>query len=499
MITGAARAQAALLVIDAHEGIQENSRRHGYMMSMLGISQIAVLVNKMDLVGYDRALFDRIEQEYRQFLSQVNVAPVAFIPVVGRDGEHIAARSSNLSWYTGPTVLEALDAFAAARPDSDQPFRMPVQDVYKFTNRGDDRRIVAGTVASGTVRPGDTVVFYPSGKRARVKAVEAFNRDSPASASAGEATGFTLQEQIYVGRGELAALAHESRPQISSRLRVSLFWLGRSPLVARKDYIFKIGAARATMRVEEIHRVIDASNLGSTEHRDRIERHEVAECTIACNRAIAFDLADAIADTSRFVIVDAYEISGGGIVRESLPDKQVALREKVLLRENKWEPSFIAPERRSARFAQRPTLLVITGPRDADRKGLARSLEARLFDDGRVVYFLGIGNVVYGVDADLAGSRENRREHIRRLAEVANLMLDAGVILIASAQEITQEELELIKTTVDSSRLETVWVGDATATDLACDLTLVERDGEEQNVERIRSLLVEKGVLFQPW
>ena len=500
MITGAARADAALLVIDAQEGVQENSRRHGYMMSMLGIRQLAVLVNKMDLVGFNRAVFERIEAEYREFLEQVGSVPVAFIPVTGRDGHNIAERSAALPWYTGPTVLEALDAFATSVADGRLPFRMPVQDVYKFTSSGDSRRIIAGTIESGSVRVGDEVVFYPSGKRSRVSTLEAFNSDPHAAASAGQATGFTLQEQIYVSRGELATLSGERRPEISPRLRVSLFWLGRAPLVKKRDYVLKLGSARVTMRLEAVHRVIDASNLAANDRADRVERHDVAECTLVCNRAIAFDLVDTLASTSRFVIVDAYEISGGGIVREALPDKQNVVRERVLLREWKWEASSITPDRRAARFAQRPTLLLVTGPKDADRKGLARHLESRLFDEGRVIYFLAIGNVVYGVDSDIArGERDIRKEHIRRLGEVANLMLDAGIILIVSAQELAQDELDLIRTTVDPDRIETVWVGDTTNADLDCDLTLVERDGDEENVARIRTLLVEKGVLFQPW
>jgi bifunctional enzyme CysN/CysC len=499
MITGAARAEAALLVIDAKEGVQENSRRHGYMMALLGIRNVAVLVNKMDLVDCDRATFSRIEAEYRAFLEQLDVRPAAFVPVIGRDGDHIAGRSPRLAWYTGPTVLEILDQFPPARAEVDRPFRMPVQDVYKFTNRGDDRRIVAGTVASGTANTGDELVFYPSGKRTVIKSFEGFNRDAAGAAAAGEACGFTLQEQIYVSRGELAALSREPRPQVSSRLRVSLFWLGRSPLVKKKDYLLKIGSARVTARLEETHRVIDASTLGFTEDKARVDRHDVAECTLVCNRAVAFDLSDAIAATSRFVLVDNYEISGGGIVREALPDRQGWVREKVLLRNYKWEPSVIPTERRAARFAQRATLLIITGAKDADRKGLARQVEAKLFEDGRVVYFLGIGNVLYGVDADISRSVDNRQEHVRRLAEVANLMLDAGLILVVTAQELTQEDLDLIKTTVDPDRIETVWVGDPGTTDLAYDLLLIERESEEQAVDRVWRLLLEKGILFQPW
>ena len=499
MITGAARAEAALLVIDAKEGVQENSRRHGYMMSLLGIRQFAVLVNKMDLVGYDPGIFADIEGEYRGFLTNLGLSPAFFVPVCGRDGDNVATRSTAIPWYSGPTVLEILDRFPGGTSEAAKLFRMPVQDVYKFTNHDDDRRIVAGTVASGTATLGDEVVFYPSGKKSTIKTFEAFHRAPFGQVAAGEAAGMTLQEQIYVVRGEVATLPQEPRPQVSSRLRVSLFWLARSPLVTKKDYILKLGSARVTMRVEDIQRVINASDLSANDQKTQVERNDVADCILKCSRAIAFDLADEIAETSRFVIVDDYEICGGGIVRESLSDQQAWVREKVFLRNSKWEPSFIASERRAARFAQRATLLLITGAKDADRKGLARLLESRLFDEGRSVYFLGIGNLLYGVDADIARSRENRNEHLRRLAEVANLMLDAGMILIVTALALTAADLELIKSTVEPDRIETVWIGESGATDLVCDLHLPEQDGEAAAVERIRTLLQDKGIIFRSW
>jgi bifunctional enzyme CysN/CysC len=495
MVTGAARADAALLVIDANEGIQENSRRHGYMMSMLGIRHLAILVNKMDLVGFDETVFNRVEREYRAFLGQVGLTPAAFIPTVARDGDNLVSRSPRFGWYRGPTVLDMVDAFPQPSIDDARPFRMPVQDVYKFSNRGDNRRIVAGTIESGTVRAGDEIVFYPSGKRSIVKSIEAFNRPAAGSATAGEAIGFTLREQIYVARGELAAVAGEPRPHMTSRLRVSLFWLGRDPLVAGRDYVLKMGTARATVRVDTIHRVIDASSLAATEAAIQVGRHQVAECTLATSRAVAFDLADEVEATSRFVIVDREEICGGGIVREALPDPQQSTRERVLLREHKWEPSFIAPERRAARFSQRPALLLITGPRDTDRKGLAKALESRLFDEGRLAYFVGMGNVLYGVDADIARDRDNRREHIRRLAEIANLMLDAGILLIVSAQQLSREEIDVMATIVDAARIESVWIGDRDLSDLPGALFLSDLDNEDGNVERIRTWLVGKGIL----
>jgi len=498
LVTGAARAEAALLVIDAKEGVRENSRRHGYMMSMLGIRQLVVLVNKMDLVDYHRAVFDRITAEYRDFLGRLDVEPEGFIPVSGREGENVARRSAAMPWYEGPTVLEALDRFRGEEPDAEKPFRMPVQDVYKFTREGDDRRIIAGTVDTGRVRVGDEVVFYPSGKKSRVQSIEAFNRATPEQAAAGEATGFTLTEQIYVARGELAAVSGEPRPDVTTRLRASVFWLGRSPLVKHKDYLLKLGSARVPVRVEEIHRVLDASTLDADEKKARVDRHEVAELTLKASRALAFDLADRIATTSRFVLVDDYEIRGGGIVREALSDTLSGVRSQVLLRNYKWEPSNIPSDRRAERYRQRPTLIVMTGEKSEERKGLAKQLEARLFEIGNVVYFLGIGNVLYGVDADLARGAENRREHLRRLAEVANLMLDAGVILIVTAAELTQSDIELIKTTVASERIEVVWVGENKTTDLVHDLQIADADAEDA-VDQVKRLLQDKGIIFRPW
>jgi bifunctional enzyme CysN/CysC len=498
MITGAARAEAALLVIDAAEGVQENSRRHGYMVSLLGIRQLAVLVNKMDLVGWDRGVYERIVREYSAFLGQVGIRPACFIPASGRGGDNIADRSASLPWYDGPTVLQALDAFESEPAPVDRPFRMPVQDVYKFTKQGDDRRIVAGTIDSGSLQVGDAVIFYPSGKKNRVKSIEAFNSPPHTRAEAGQAVGFTLHEQIYITRGEIATLEREARPQVTTRLRVSLFWLGKEPMVKRKDYLLKLGTARVTARVEEVLRVMDASTLDTAEQRHAVQRHDVAECVLKLDRAIACDLAEDVPATSRFVIVDDYEIRGGGIVREALADRQASVRDRVLLRNYKWEPSLIPPERRAEKMNQKAALILVTGEHEHDRKGIAKALEDKLFEDGKVVYFMGIGNVLYGVDADIERNKENRLEHMRRLGEVANLMLDAGIILVVAAAELTQDDLEVIKTSVQPDWIETIWAGDTVTTDLAYDLHL-PGGAVPEAVDRLKAHLQDKGVIFRPW
>ena len=469
------------------------------MLAMLGIKQCVVLINKMDLVGYAQAEYDKLVASLGDFLAQVNITPACFIPVSGRDGDNLADASMHMPWYRGPTVLQALDMFEPEAQPVGLAFRLRVQDVYKFTGQGDDRRIIAGTIDSGQVAVGDRLVFLPSGKRSRVKSIEAFNRPPQEQASAGWATGVTLTEQIYVSRGELAVRESDPLPHVTTRLRVSLFWLGQRPLEMRKEYALKMGSARIPMRVEAVDRVIDASTLAARPNATRVERHDVADCVLKIGKAVAFDLASDLPVTSRFVIVDEYDIRGGGIVREALPDQQGWVREKVLVRNSKWERGSIPAERRAERYNQRAMLLLITGDKETERKVLAKELEGRLFAQGKVVYFLGIGSVLYGVDADLGRQRENRLEHMRRLAEVANIMLDAGMILIVTAAELTSEDLDVICTAVEPERIETIWVGDRMTTDLECNLYVSDAEGSSESLDRIETRLKDLGVVFRPW
>ena len=500
MVTGAARAEAALLVIDASEGVRENSRRHGYMLSMLGIKQIAVVVNKMDLVDYDQDTYQKIVEEYTDFLAEIGLEAETFIPVSGMLGDNVAAQSDKMDWYHGQTVLEQLDSFENEALPHNKPFRMPVQDVYKFTKGGDDRRIVAGTVEAGEMNVGDEVVFYPSGKKSTVKSIEGFKEDKQHKVKVGKATGFTLDEQIYITRGELAARADEAEPRVSARIKANLFWLARQDLVKDKVYYLKVGTAKVKARLQKINRVIDASNLNQDENKEKIERHDVAEVVFKLDRAMAFDLAGEIEETSRFVIVDEFEIAGGGIISEALEDEQSWVREKVMRRNYKWEQSLISREERAEKYNQKSTLILITGEEDVGKKPTAKALEKRLFNDGKVVYFLGIGNLLYGVDADIKnGDNNNQEEHLRRLAEVSHLMLDAGAILIVTAVELTQADLELIKTTVNPQQIETVWLGDRITTDLEFDLHIPEFTSEDQVSAQIKGLLQDRGIIFRPW
>jgi len=414
MVTGAARAEAALLVLDAGEGIQENTRRHAYLLSLLGVRQIAVVVNKMDLVGGSKAAFDAFAADLTAFLGTIGLEPAAIIPVIGRDGDNLAMRSTTMSWYTGPTVLETLDGFKSSGEAVDGPFRMSVQSVYKFTNDGDDRRIVAGTIDSGRLRVGDEVVFHPSGKRTRVKSLEAFNRVAPTVVGAGESAGFTLAQQIYVTRGELATLAHEPQPVAATRIRASVFWLGVRPLEVGRQYTLKLGTARVSAHLESIERVLDASTLDSETGRTAVLRNEVADCVLKLRHPIAFDRAADLAATSRFVLVDNFNISGGGVVRESLAASD----------------SLPARARSAAVVSFRPGILWLTGQRGAGKTVLARWLANAAERAGARVELLDDDTI--GDLFPAGGTRAEQELRVRRIAWLASRLEAHGAVVIVA-------------------------------------------------------------------
>ncbi|MCL5887730.1 MAG: GTP-binding protein [Actinobacteria bacterium] len=443
MVTGAARAQAALLLIDAQEGIQENSRRHGYILSMLGIGQIAVVVNKMDLVAYDETVFERIVAEYREFLGRFNVTPIGFIPVAARAGVNIAEKGTEMPWYEGPTVLEQIDAFQTADERSELPFRMPVQDVYKFTAAGDDRRIVAGTVETGRLALGEEVVFWPSAKRSRVATIEALTAP-PARLTPDLASGITLETQVYVRRGELMTRADDPAPSVARRVRANVLWLGHAPLVPGKNYLFKLGAAKVPAELVELRCSIDASDLVESQATTTLERHAIGEVVLEFARPVAFDPAGLLEPTSRFVIVDNYDIAGFGTVLEGLTGDESMLERHAREREAAWERGEVAREEREERYGHEGKAVVIVGSPEAPARPVARALERRLFEAGAHVYMLLLSEKLAGFDP-LHGDVIEREEHLRRLGELSRLMTDAGTIFVTALDGMDAEDLERLR------------------------------------------------------
>ncbi|MEI6437132.1 MAG: GTP-binding protein [Candidatus Omnitrophota bacterium] len=460
MVSGAAHAEAALLVIDAKEGIQENSKRHGYLLAMLGVKQVTVIVNKMDLVGFSQKVFEDIQREYGAFLAARRVTPTSFIPIAALLGANIAQRAPEMGWYKGPTVLEQLDAFANRQGTEDLPFRFPVQDIYKFTADGDERRIAAGTVDSGRIKAGEQVIFLPSHKKARIKSVERFSAPPNESAVAGEAVGFTFDTQLYVKPGELMVrdAGEAFQPKVSTRFRANIFWMGRSPLIKGKGYKLKMGAARVQARLVEIAQVLDAAELRQTGTKTQVERHDVAEILIETAKPVAFDLIHDNEGTGRFVLVDNYEIAGGGIVLEALGDDQSLFKDAIREREAFWYRGSVGAAERALKLGHHSKFVVIVGAAKTGKKPLAQELERQLFASHCQAYYLGISNLVRGLGADTASAAAG--EHVRRLGELARIMTEAGFIFITTVSDVDDHDIESLRLLNQPAEIIVVSVGD---------------------------------------
>lgn len=426
MISGAALAEAALLVVDAEEGVREQSRRHAYLLHLLGLRQIAVVVNKMDRVGHAAERFHAVKQEIVAYLDSIGLAPTAVVPVSARHGDNLAVPSDKMGWYDGPTVVGALDGFSPVAVASDRPLRIPVQDVYKF----DDRRIIAGRVESGQISVGDTVVFSPSNRTAAVRSLEAWGpAEPPFQARAGQPVGITLDEQIFVERGDV--ISHvTAAPVLSTVFRATLFWLGRTPLAVGNRYRLKLATDEAWVTVEAIEHTIDTQTLAE-DGSESVERNDVAEVILRAAEMLSLDAYRVNPTTGRCVLVDGFEtVAGGTVDLEGYPDqrRQAAPKAQNLTAVD----HLLTAESRGRRNGHQGAVVWFTGLSGAGKSTLAMLVEQRLFALGMQVYVLDGDNVRRGLNNDLGFAPEDRVENIRRVGEAAALFADAGIIVITA-------------------------------------------------------------------
>jgi len=310
MISGAANAEAGFLIIDAKEGVQEQSKRHAYILSLLGIKKVYVVLNKMDLVDYSQEVYETIKKEMTEFLADLKVYPIDYIPVSAYFGENILHPSEKLKWFKGNSFVGAMDAIETEKGLEDKPLRFPIQDVYKF----DDRRIIAGRIESGRIKVGDKITIYPEGKKTTVKSIAYWaERDKKDVAVAGESTGIIVEDEFFNKRGEVIAF-EEDKPNISNSFRANVFWMGKNDLVKNKKYKIKLSSQEVEGEIEEIIGIVDSSSLDSKVNSGKIKQNDVAEVIITTNEDVVFDKFADSHVTGRFVIVDGYDVAGGGII-----------------------------------------------------------------------------------------------------------------------------------------------------------------------------------------
>jgi len=424
MITGASRADAAVLVIAADEGVREQSRRHAYLLRLLGIKQLIVVVNKMDLAEFSEKRFAEVESEYRKFLIDLSLEARAFIPTSAKTGENVARASEKIKWYRGPTVLEALDLFEPRKADVDLPLRFCVQDVYRF----DQRRIVAGRIETGTLRVGDGLVFSPANKSSVVATIERWNAPTDGAAMSGDSIGITLSEQIFVERGYVAS--HQSDTPIeTNRFHADLFWIVREPLRVGRLYNLRLATQEVKCQVVSIEQVMDSSTLeAKIDKCEQLERNEVGRLTIQTRGPLVIDNHERIPNLGRFVIVEEGGIRGGGTIFGGVyTDRRVAKSQNIF-----WSEGKITARERAVRSGHRGAVVWFTGLSGAGKSTIAQALERELFNRAMHTCVLDGDNVRHGLNSNLGFSPEDRVENIRRVSEVAKLMADAGAVVITA-------------------------------------------------------------------
>jgi len=418
MITGASTADLAVILIDARKGVLTQTRRHSYLASLLGIRRVAVAVNKMDLLDYSKDVFERLEHEYREFAGRIGLTDVTCIPTSAVHGHNIVSRVPAMAWYAGPTLMEYLEHAPVGDDVAQKPFRLPVQLVHRPSA---DFRGFAGAIVSGTVGIGDSVTVLPSGRQSCIARIIAGDGDVDV-ATAGQSVTVTLADELDVSRGDVLA-ASNAQPAVSDVFEATVIWMTEQPLLQGRSYLLKLGAQTAPATVAPLKYKVNVNTLEHVAART-LEMNEIGVCAIELDRPIVFEPYSENRDLGGFILIDRISNTtvGAGLLH-------FALRRSANVR---WQALEVDKTGRADLKGQKPCVLWFTGLSGAGKSTIASLLEKRLHALGRHTYVLDGDNVRHGLTKDLGFTPADRVENIRRVAEVARLMADAGLIVMVS-------------------------------------------------------------------
>jgi bifunctional enzyme CysN/CysC len=418
MVTGGSTADLAVILIDARKGVLTQTRRHSFLVSLLGIRHVVLAINKMDLVGFDQARFDEILADYRAFAAQIGITEFLAVPISGLKGDNIASRSDATPWYQGPTLMEHLETVPVGDTLAEGPLRLPVQ----WVNRPNlDFRGFAGLIAAGSVRPGDAIRVLPSGQTSTVERIVTKDGDLPL-AVAGQSITLTLKDEIDVSRGDVLASADDP-PEVADQFETTIVWMGEEPLLPGRQYWLKIGTKLVAAQVAEPKYKVNVNTLEQLAAK-QLELNEIGVCNLSLDRPIAFDPYTVNRDTGGFILIDRLTNAtvGAGMIH-------FALRRAHNIH---WQALDVTRARRAASKGQKPAVLWFTGLSGSGKSTIANLVEKRLAGLGRHTYLLDGDNVRHGLNRDLGFTDADRVENIRRVGEVAKLMADAGLITLVS-------------------------------------------------------------------
>lgn len=426
MISGASFADVAVLVVDAHEGLQEQTKRHAYLLHLLGLHRVLVVINKMDKVDYKESVFIDVRQQISAYLKETGVTPHAVIPIAASLGDNVARSSTSMPWYKGETLLATLDQLTPRVRLQGQALRFPVQDVYRY----DNQRIIVGRVESGTLRQGDTLRFLPSDRSAKVVSLETWNTPTkPVSAEAGQSIGIVIDQPAFVMRGDVACHDKDA-PVLTHLIPATIFWLSKTPLKVGAQYKIKIATREAMVSVQSINRVIHTDDLSSST-KATVDALDMAEVTFRSRELLALDSFKDQSVLGRIVLLDNYDVVGGGIIRlDGIIDQRSLLNRKS---ENIYAVDhLLTKEARTNKNGHKGAVIWLTGLSGSGKSTLAMRVEYALSLKGIQTYVLDGDNVRRGLCSDLGFAEEDRTENIRRVGEVATLMADAGLVIMTA-------------------------------------------------------------------
>ena len=445
MVTGASTADCAVLLLDARKGVLTQTRRHLFLATLLGVHHVALAVNKMDLVGFSPERFAEIEGELRALAAELGIEELTCIPVCAVDGDNVVSPSERTPWYEGPTVLGYLETVEVDQERMARaPFRMPVQLVLRPDA---EFRGFAGTVGGGTIRPGDRVRVLPSGLESTVARIVTFDGDLECAVS-GQAVTLTLADEIDLSRGDVLA-APADPPAVADQLRATVVWMAEQPMLRGRSYLLRLGTAQATATAAPIKHKVDVATMHHLA-ANRLELNEIGAVDLELDRPLAFDPYRENRETGGFILVDRVtnDTVGAGML-------DFALRRAANLR---WQPVEVDKRARAALKAQRPCVVWLTGRPSAGKSTIANLVERELLALGHHTYLLDGDNVRHGLTKDLGFTSADRVENIRRVAEVARLMTDAGLIAIVSFISPFRSERRMARDLVEAGEFLEVFV-----------------------------------------
>jgi bifunctional enzyme CysN/CysC len=444
MVTGASTADAAVILIDARKGVLTQTRRHSYLVKLLGIRHVALAVNKMDLVGWNQAAFDAIVADYADFARKIGLDAFTAIPISGLKGDNVTAQSTDSEWYFGPHLMQWLESVEVEDDLRERPLRMPVQ----WVNRPNlDFRGFSGQIAAGTVRPGDRVKVLPSGRETTVARIVTLPGDLDA-AVAGQSVTLTLADEVDISRGDILAAAQNPLP-VANQFEATLVWMDDHALSPGRPYLLKIGARTVTASVTDIKHRVNVNTLEENAAK-RLELNEIGVCNINLDQAVPFEPYSENRDLGGFILIDrlSNRTVGAGLIR-------FALRRSDNIN---WQHTDVDKTARSALKSQKGRVVWLTGLSGAGKSTIANLVEKRLHANGRHTYLLDGDNVRHGLNKDLGFTEEDRVENIRRIAEVAKLMVDAGLIVVTAFISPFRAERQLARELLSDGEFVEVFV-----------------------------------------